>query len=510
MRVINRIIGIIFSLFLLAIVFVKIYQLKDLSLKIVILSLLVMGLGVILLRLFSNKLRLNNIYYRIQHTINSISNFKIIGIVFLLSLFIKVTCVFIFQIDSPSGNSDIMGYMKCANELVNYGEIRTLQTWIFYFPYLFWFSLFITPPIFLFGNSIIAVSVYMSIMNSITVSLIASIIISQFGKLKSIMVSAALIFLPSQMIIPQCFIHEQALLFFLTIALWLYFSILPKMRKIYSKVIIVALFCISLLFARMVNGGATIAIIAFTIYSIIKYKSIIKKIIIPALAICFVFLSLGIVNKVPVGFTDIDVTTTQKDYFSSWGYYVGLNIDSKGEFSSSDSEKYGWNKYNMNTTNLSGEALTKYRKQLLQDRLNERLSHPSDLAYLAVCKFNTIFGEYKFPFGFIEGSKINTSANSAFHFYINFEYIFMVVLVFLAFLNTILNYKKQINDTSINLFLKLFMMGMTAALLLIECNNKYAFVVNIYLIIYGICCLDKSVIKRLFINKKTNLYVEKE
>lgn len=74
---------------------------------------------------------------------------RIVCGVFLVSLFVKISCVFLFQIESFSYNSDIMGYMKCANELVNYGEIRTLQTWIYYFPYLFWFSAFITPPIYL-------------------------------------------------------------------------------------------------------------------------------------------------------------------------------------------------------------------------------------------------------------------------------------------------------------------------------------------------------------------------
>lgn len=157
----------------------------------------------------------------------------------------------------------------------------------------------------------------MCIINSITVALIASTVISQFGKMKSLVVSFALIFLPSQMILPQCYIHEQALLFFLTIALWLYFSVLPRMLKNYSKIIVVCLFCISLLFARMVNGGATIAIIAFTIYSIIKYKNLLRKILIPILAICFVFLSIGSINKIPVNFTNIDPSVTQKEYFSS-------------------------------------------------------------------------------------------------------------------------------------------------------------------------------------------------
>ena len=501
MTIINKIIGVIFSLFLVFIFIVKINGLQSVSLKIVALTLLFVAIVVVAIRFYYNKLKINNIYYKILNMINSFSVLRIVCGVFLVSLFVKISCVFLFQIESFSYNSDIMGYMKCANELVNYGEIRTLQTWIYYFPYLFWFSAFITPPIYLFGNSYIAVSIYMCIINSITVALIASTIISQFGKMKSLVVSFALIFLPSQMILPQCYIHEQALLFFLTIALWLYFSVLPRMRKNYSKIIVVCLFCISLLFARMVNGGATIAIIAFTIYSIIKYKNLLRKILIPILAICFVFLSIGSINKIPVNFTNIDPSVTQKEYFSSWKYYVGLNLESKGGFSKTDSETYGWNKYNMNTTNLFGEELTKYRKQLLSNRLKERVRHPSDLVYLACCKFKTIWIDYGFPFGFIDNNKVNTYVNYIFHFTINFEYIFMVLLILLVIINIALNYKKQINEKSINLFFKLFMMGMTSALFLIECNNKYAYVVNIYLIIYSICCIDKITVKKMFCRK---------
>lgn len=439
---------------------------------------------------------------KINNKINSANSVALFLVVFITALLIKVFAVFIFQMNSVDGNSDVAGYMKCAEELLLNGKVSTLNEWVFNFPYLLWYSAFISLPMHLFGASYTVVSVYLAVISSISLALLFSTLSYSFGNFKGLGVSILLIFLPSQILLPQCIIHEHALFFFLSIGLFLYFRVLPVVKTKKIKIVVFISFSLAVMCAMLVNGAGIIALIAFVIYFLIKNKGILTRIFFPIILIVIVLLGSGTINKLSINFINIDAASTEKMDSSTWAYYVGLNTDYNGGFSPKDSEAYGWDKTNFNKTGLTGEALEEYRKGLLSDRLNEMLANPKALIELECQKFKTIWEKYDYPYQFYDTSKVNAQVDIAFRFFINIEYFIYFLLALAALLNSIFNFKNEVNDSSVLLWSKLFMLGMTAALLLIECNNKYTFLLQILFISYCVCSVDARSFYHRFMRRR--------
>lgn len=166
----------------------------------------------------------------------------------LLSLTTKLLAILVFRIDSINAHPDINVYVTTSNELAENGVANSYANYCYSFSHMYWFSVFLLPVTKIFGISQLSYSIYLSLILTVSTMLLFDTVCYYYKKSSAFIAFVIFTLLPSQILLPQYVTHEIASLFFLCIALWLYFKWYAKCNKNISKIIILSLSFVSLLF----------------------------------------------------------------------------------------------------------------------------------------------------------------------------------------------------------------------------------------------------------------------
>ena len=435
----------------------------------------IVGCGILTIIIFSyfriNKIR--QIIYNLFSFADDLSYKRKILLLLLTSLITKLLAISIFQINSLI-HPDINVYVTTSNEIAEYGVAKSYANYCYSFSHMYWFSVFLLPVTKIFGVSQIAYSVYLTLILTASTLLLFDTVFDNCKK-SSVFISFIIFTIfPSQILLPQFVTHEIALLFFLSIAIWLYFKVYKRCDKRIYKCLVFALTLVSLFFGSAVNAMGLVAIIAFALIFLIEYvrnKSLRYFIVSVTKVICLLLVFIigtFMFNLIQVNHSVINYEKIKTDKFQ-WTLYVGSNYESKGQWY--DDKK--WDDY----PDTYGESeVNHYHQYFIKERYNELFSNPRKAIVLLKEKLVTIWGNFTYSICYTNETIINKTIQS---FYYKFlfkpfcliEYIGLTFFSILGLFFIIKQYRKK--QGLLCVFCELYLLGATSLLMLTECNNKY-------------------------------------
>ncbi len=490
----NKIIGYIFIVFMLCIILAKsTYLFELLPPYIAVAGVLgILGLVILVFKFYDKIIQKLS---GVTEFISKISYKKMIIIISITSLATKFLAIFLLNINSINNHPDINVYVTTSNELVNYGTAKTFAEYCFDVPHMFWYAVFLSPVTKLFGISQTAFSIYLSIISTISVTLLFDTVSYNFSKNKAFIIFFIFVLLPSQILLPSYVTHENALLFFISISIWLYFKVLKSLNNKYAKLSIYLLFLINLFFCSQVNTAGLLLFIAFFILFLVDYlKHIkIKKFILTSCK-CISLLLVLIIGTALFNYFQLSHSDLKPDYIKNdtvlWSLYVGSNYENKGGWSNEDAET--WISYDNNYTE---KQIEEYHKNLLGERYINLIANPSNLFNLLINKFSTTWSNFNYSIGFsndtITNKTISNIYNKVLFKPLTFiDYSVSLLIVIIGFY-LVLKHRKE-NKNDFYLLVELYLMGFTLMLMITECMNKYTISLQPFIIIASLALISNN------------------
>ena len=419
--------------------------------------------------------------------LDKMSSLQMMALLFVFIVLTKVILVFALGTEL-NGRGDMPAYVSFAKQLANDGMITDDTFYANMYKYTVVFSMFLSPVVKIFGGSIKVILVFVSILYAVITVVLFDIIRPYAGRKKSFLGLLLFNVFPVGLFISQVVIHETALLFFYVISFWLLLKAMNTKFHIALRALSLVLSAVLISFGAAINEGGKVVIIAYLIFALVylfKDKISVKKIgkyIFTVL--CYVICLLVITNAC-VAFVSSHIrfsSDAEKSYsenavsnrlWYSWKLFTGSNTESNGGFDGNDFKIYS-EFYNIQNK----EDAEEYQKTIVKDRLEYFWNNPLQIPRHLFLKFVWFYGK---PFVTIEYS-INTNLREWSN---NLSGYPLLVLGALGNLYSIIiasmilfSYKKHKKDNIKNyinsgLQLKLFIVGLTLALILFETSNKY-------------------------------------
>lgn len=396
------------------------------------------------------------------------------------SLLLAVKCLIIFtlRIDSTL-SSDTLTYVRSSCELVQTGVVSTFADYCYSFSHQFWFAVFLAPATYLFGESPLLISLYLAIISSIS-SILIGLTLGQLSTKLAAVVFMVFMSLPSQLLLPCYITHEHALLFFISVAIFLKWYIIPRCSSKLQYMCVELSFICCLVASSMVNATGLIAICAYILLCILNisdrgslYHSIVRIISILAVyALCVSFC-----KSFQLSHSDLSENYRNPNKLC-WTLYEGSNYDTKGSWSKSDRDTY----YFTYPQGTDQKTLDEFHTTLLYNRYKELLSSPSEIVQILQAKIIRMWGCFDYPFPFVSLWGTSNFAKSPI-LYAILKVVPILESLLLLVLLALLFFCKRGLDKRCNLclFVVWFMAGVTVLLLMAECNNKYTIALQVFL-----------------------------
>lgn len=391
-----------------------------------------------------------------------------------LSLLTKLGAAAILDINSLI-HPDIDVYVTTAKELADCGMAQTYAGYSYTNPHLFWYAVFLSPVVKCFGDSHKVLTVYLIIISTITLIALYDTVQHRVSYKKAIVFGILYCVLPGQVLLPGYVTHEVAMLFFLSIFIWLLFRVFPAMNHRYIRAVIAVLAIVMLIIAIQMNLAALIAAIALGIILMLSEFNGDVRIKGAKRIIACVVLGIAVVTggnafrTVQRMHTDLPATYRETNRFL-WVLYVGANTQTKGGWNSQDGDAFA--QYEPGSSDREIEA---YQRDLLKDRYASLITNGGDLVKLLKDKFLTIWSCFVYPIGYSNETISDPDMRTLYNRFL-FKPLVMLefgLSVILAFCGLISRMRSNAAGDQFQLFLELYMLGVTAMLLLTECNNKY-------------------------------------
>lgn len=409
---------------------------------------------------------IGNLFERIE----KISFLKLLLFVIATSLVFKIIGIILCPIITIN-SGDVSVYANSANEIAQKGIVIDNAKYLWRYEHIFWFSYLLSPVVKIFGLSQTALSLYMALIITISECLIFHVCKNQ--GLKSVAFISLVVYniLPNQVLSCQYITHENALLLMISITLWLYFVILPKMSGTLQKAIIWLIISVFILFGKLVNAAGIvllISILIITFIRLIEKTENLKTFLYKFVIILTVFM-VGSNCARSIQFSLIEVPSDTVKYDKVlWTLYVGSNTDSYGGYSLKSQ-----NEFSSFPSDYNAEQITQYRKELLKKSYINLVNNPKELIKLVSAKLIRLHGNSEYAL--IAGNACIEN-KTVFYFYNKYlfkpfamiEYAILLLFTLLGIIG--FNKYKFSEFYSIN---ALYIMGITALLTLTECNNKY-------------------------------------
>lgn len=415
--------------------------------------------------------------------ISRISHFNLCMILFFTLLFTKIIAVLVFRIDSVSLHPDINCYAVSAFELANEGVVNTFANYCYRSSHMFWFAAFLVPSIKLFGFNQIGLSIYLSVVSTITTIVLFDICTHIYSKEFSFLSFLAFSLLPSQILLPQYITHEQASLFWLSIAFWIFIKL--KTQQAYLILVLKYMFIgLLLLFAIKVNPGGMVfliaTVIAFFIIVFQKKESNNKSVFICFLSLLLIMtLGSNYLHNFQLNHSNITKEyDPQENYI--WILFVGSNVQTEGMWSEDDVALF---------SRIEKDEIPNVTKMdCLKSRYDSLLNNPRTMLRLVVRKFSNMWSAFSYPVMYSSETIPSAGLQSFYNSYIRnpavlLEYIVTMLMVCWA-LACRMNTR---NETLWGMILELSIMGHTLLLSITECNNKYMILAQPF---FWIICLS--------------------
>lgn len=412
--------------------------------------------------------------------IERLSYGKMLIIIAAISLITKLLAIAVFHVESLNDGSDIDVYVGAAYELGTTGIATSHAGYLTSFSHMFWFGAFLSPIAGAFGISQTAFSIYLTIVLTISSLLLFAAFAEQVGKNKAFVVFVIFNILPGTILLPQYITHEIALLFFESIAIWIYFRCLPKCKNSVGRIILYLLFVMALLVASLMNTAGLVMCIAFAILFFVQF---LKKFgartfgLFAAKILVLIFvIIIGSTIAAGVQRNHCDVP---EDYILSdkvlWTMYVGGSVAHDGEWNSDDSKEF--NSYD---NDLSYDEIQQFRKDKVIERYRELFNNPSDLGHLIKQKLITVWGVFGYSILYTNENIPDPHLQEIYNSLLDrplllLEYV-ATLLASIICLVEVIRHRKKASDYA--LLIQLYLMGTTAMLMLTECRNKYAIAIQ--------------------------------
>lgn len=432
--------------------------------------------------------------YKIKNLIDILNNcsyIKLLLLVITISLVTKIACIFIFDIVSIYDNSDINVYTTTSYELSHYGQAITHADYCARATHLFWYAVFLTPSSSLFGMSQIAFSVYISIISTISIALLFDTVSFVFSKKKAFVFSIIYVLIPSQVILTQFITHEHAIMLFLSIAIWLYFRVMPVVRNIYLKIILFLIIIANVVFCRLVNPGGRIVVIAFIIIFIISaLRNIKKRTIFKCVFSCLaLIIALTVLSSCANNFqlSHSKISGNPEKGSILWTFYIGSNYETSGSYSFEDADIW------FEQQPKDKQIADKYHKDLLFNRYSDLIKNPIKLLDLCKNKLKNMWANFNYSTGSAT-EKINNKQTRDFYTSYLYKpsllinYLIMLLVGVICLYSSIVNRKKR--KPLFYCFVQLYLLGFSAMLMLSELQQRYTITMLPLYLIAAIAVLD--------------------
>ncbi len=413
--------------------------------------------------------------------------------VFFLSFGIKVLMICLFHIDSLS-HPDINVYVVTADEMNKLGKAVTYGKYCMDFPHMFWFAYTLRPVIALFGINSDALSFYMAFISSVSLLFIFDTLRRTISEKCGLVVCIFLSLLPSQILLPGFIVHEQMLTFFLCLSLWFLIGISKANSDSCLKKWLI-FFCgaLTLAFSIQVNFAGMVAAIAFCIV-ILQGKMPedwpnhrLER----GTKVFVIIIMILLVGKVCALYQN-SKTELPSDYIKTdrfiWNLYVGSNAESKGQWNEEDTVEF------RGEEGQTEQELRSFRKKLLLDRYTSLAAHPKELVQLAGKKYAEIWSGFFYSCSYANELIHDSDLQEFYHRFlfkpfcaIDFGLGFLMLLFCLA---APLYRIREI--PGILFFSLLYIMGITAMLLLTECNQKYTITAQTFFVMTCMSLIEIS------------------
>lgn len=293
--------------------------------------------------------KLKSVYHHIRKFIISLSCGKMIFIIVAVGLVTKLSLLFILQIDSSEHN-DFAKYWSFIQQLTNSNEITQDIEYAIRFPYTLVYATIFLPFTKIFGvSTILITNLYLVILFTVGSVLLFDTVKYHKGKNYAFVTAMLWICMPLGMIEPLLLVHENGLVFFHILAIWLFFRVVPACKNKIVKLICLVGASFTISFAALINRFAYIGIIAIAIVFLIKlFKSKEKRKAFLSFVLVFILLvsSAVLCNVARSNYVDTVVKgeltgpITTHEIPLSWALYVGASYDYAGSWNTEDNDIY--------------------------------------------------------------------------------------------------------------------------------------------------------------------------
>lgn len=462
------------------------------------------------------------IFNKLRKVLSLLDRLSVLQMMLILFLFVAVTkIILVFVLGTElSGRGDMPQYVSFAQQLANDGVITDGSFYANMYRYTVVYALFLSPVVKLFGNDLKVILIFLSILYAVISVLLFDIIRPYAGAKKTFCGLMLFNIFPVGLFISQVVVHETGLLFFYVLSFWLLLKAMDQQIHVAWRIIGVILSAMLISFGTAINQGGKVVIISYIIFMVVyvfKDKFNPRKIgemlfAIVCVAVCYV-----LITHICTAFVTehIQFQTKEEEQYSTnakenavsfgWSIYLGSNYASSGEFNQED-----FDTYHAYYDIADHDKAQEYQKSLIDERLQEYKNSPIKLPSHLYKKFKKIFGR---PFVAIEYA-INTNLHTFLTEHLN-GYPMIAVRALGNFYNIIIaaiilfSYKKHRKkgyERYINpgLQFKLFVVGLTFALILFEMANKYVCHTQIIITCIGILSLSDFMSNSNMIASKLN------
>lgn len=421
------------------------------------------------------------IYHNIKKAIANLSCGKMIFIIVAVGLVTKLSLLFILQIDSQQ-HGDFAKYWSFIQQLTNSNEITEDIEYAIRFPYTLIYATVFIPFTKIFGvSSILITNIYLVILFTVGSVLLFDTVKYHKGKNYAFVTAMLWICMPLGMIEPLLLVHENALVFFHILAIWLFFRVLPACKNKILKLICLLATAFVISYAAIINQFAYISIIAFIIICFIKLfksKSRLKAFV--SFVLVFVVLACSsvlcnvarntYVENVVKGELTGAVATHELPF--AWVLYVGASYEYAGSWNTED-----FNTFIKYREIESVDEAKEYQIKIIKERYIDFLNHPAKLAKHLNNKMEVL--NYPFsPINYDAGSKVNDFIMHGLNGHIQDArmavYSLINVYVGLALVLTFRKRSEYDGHSSLPVYLMLFVIGNFMIMLLVETMPKYS------------------------------------
>lgn len=431
--------------------------------------------------LFSNKL-MKIIKPKVLNPTNKLSAKQLALIIFAFSFISKTVFVVLFGNDANL-HPDMKIYLSFANQIADNGVVDRFVSYALRHSYTFIFGLFLSPIAKFLGGSTEVLNIYMSLLISIANVLLFDILKMYVNKRICFCGIMLYNILPIGLFQTQLLVHENAILFFHILSLWLFLKFFDDRYNLLVKIIFLVIASLVISFGAKINISGIVIIISMIIYSaVVLFKKITLKNVIKFVCILLsISVCLGVNTKLCELAKDRYIDKTMAEDVKSnsdvlpfgfgWGLYVGFDYDSNGTITASDADEY----YKEFDNELDEKN---YRLQLIQNRIENCAENPIKLINHFLNKLKILWGTPFLPFAYEQGNSINEfvlkGAGGLFNKIFNLESMFAFLIVyFMTFISSFkLSFKKN-RDKYLNLYFKLVIIGLTLIFLFVEVTPKY-------------------------------------